>query len=75
MATDLSLMKSILPGDSVRIQENIPAATHEVGNITPFGLTLRQPWGRDACHAAAVFKMDCSCRKEGFVEELVDADR
>jgi|EP01046_Picozoa_sp_COSAG06_P004638 hypothetical protein len=43
--------------------------------VTPFGLTLRQPWGRDACRAATVFKMDCNCRKEGFVEELVDADK
>ena len=32
VTTDLSLIKSILPGDSIRIQENVPAATHEVGN-------------------------------------------
>ena len=30
----------------------------EVGNVTPFGLELRQPWGRDACGSAALFKMD-----------------
>ena len=45
VSTDLSLVKTIMPGDSVRIQENIPATTRaktrESPCVLPHGFICR----------------------------------
>jgi hypothetical protein len=72
---DVSLVGDIAPGDCIRLAENDPSTTREVADVTPFGLELREPWGRDSGGGMAIFKIDCQCRKKDFVDELVGADK
>jgi hypothetical protein len=73
--TDVSLVGDIAPGDCIRLADNHPSTTREVADVTPFGLELREPWGRDSGCRMAIFKMDCHCQKKDFVDELVGADK